>query len=230
MNTSLMDAALDDASLLAASQRGDVDAFGQLIERYHNLVCAIAYSRTGDRVASEDIAQDTFFAAWKGIRELREPAKLRSWLCGIARNLASKSHRGRRPTDDLGDHEGQLAGDNGPLDAMLTKELETAVWAALEKLPEVYREPLVLFYREDKSVKEVALGLDLTEETAKQRLSRGRQQLRDNMGDLVETTLRAGRSRKAAAAAVLAALIASGAKPALAASGASKISGGKFLL
>ena len=225
-----MDAAADDASLLAASQRGDVDAFGQLIERYHNLVCAIAYSRTGDRVASEDIAQDTFFAAWKGIRELREPAKLRGWLCGIARNLASKSHRARRPTDDIGDHEGQLAGDTGPLDAILTKELEAAVWAALEKLPEVYREPLVLFYREDKSVKEVALGLDLTEEAAKQRLSRGREQLRDNLGDLVENTLRAGRSRKAAAAAVLAALIASGAKPALAASGATtKASGSKIL-
>ncbi len=231
MTPNLMDAAVDDASSLAASQRGDVDAFGQLIERYHNLICAIAYSRTGDRVASEDIAQETFFAARKGIRELREPAKLRSWLCGIARNLASKSRRARGPTDDdVGDHEGQLAGDNGPLDAMLTKELETAVWTALEKLPVVYREPLVLFYREDKSVKEVALGLDLTEETAKQRLSRGRQQLRDNMGDLVENTLRAGRSRKAAAVAVLAALVASGAKPAAAATGASQGTGWKILI
>ena len=43
----------DDASLLAASRRGDVQAFGQLVERYHNLVTAIAYSRTGDRAISD---------------------------------------------------------------------------------------------------------------------------------------------------------------------------------
>ncbi|MDQ3338868.1 MAG: sigma-70 family RNA polymerase sigma factor [Myxococcota bacterium] len=197
----------DDRSLLAASQAGDVTAFGQLIERYHNLVCAIAYARTGDRVASEDIAQETFLAAWRGVHGLRDSDKLRSWLCGIARNLASKSLRHRKH-DDISEHEGQLAGDAGPLDAMLTKELEATVWAALSQLPETYREPLVLFYREQQSIKDVALGLGLSEETAKQRLSRGRQQLRENVGDLVEKTLHAGRPRKAAAAAVLAAIIA----------------------
>jgi RNA polymerase sigma factor (sigma-70 family) len=216
MNGTLMSPAGDDASLLAASQTGDVHAFGVLIERYHNLVCAIAYSRTGDRIASEDIAQDTFLAAWRSIHDVREPAKLRAWLCGIARNLASKSLRSRRASDDIGEHEGELAGDAGPLDAMLSKELETTVWAALEQLPETYREPLVLFYREDQSIKQVALGLGLSEETAKQRLSRGRQQLRDNVGDLVEKTLSAGRPRKAAAAAILAAIIASDGAPALA--------------
>jgi RNA polymerase sigma factor (sigma-70 family) len=217
MNGILMSVADDDRSLLAAGQAGDVAAFGQLIERYHNLVCAIAYSRTGDRVASEDIAQETFLAAWRGIRGLRDSDKLRSWLCGIARNLASKSLRHRKH-DDISEHEGQLAGDAGPLDAMLTKELEATVWAALSKLPESYREPLVLFYREQQSIKDVALGLGLSEETAKQRLSRGRQQLRENVGDLVEKTLHAGRPRKAAAAAVLAAiLVLPSAPPALAA-------------
>ena len=151
----------DDTRLLAASQAGDVTAFGQLIERYHNLVCAIAYSRTGDRIASEDIAQETFLAAWRGIHGLREADKLRAWLCGIARNLASKSLR-QRKHDDITDHEGQLAGDAGPLDAMLTKELETTVWAALAKLPETYREPLVLFYREQQSIKDVARKLAQT--------------------------------------------------------------------
>ncbi len=63
MSLSSTDTLSDDAHLLAASQRGNVAAFGHLIERYHNLVCAIAYSRTGDRIASEDIAQETFLAA-----------------------------------------------------------------------------------------------------------------------------------------------------------------------
>lgn len=212
----------EDSSLVSASQRGDVDAFGQLIERYHNLVCAIAYSRTGDRATSEDVAQETFLAAWRKIGELREPEKLRSWLCSIARNLASKSVRGRRPSDDIAEHEGEVAGAAGPLDMLLTKEMETTVWTALEQLPETYREPLVLFYREDQSVKEVALGLGLTEEAAKQRLSRGREQLRESVGSLIEKTLAAGRPRKAATAAVLAAIIALGAKESVAATTAGK--------
>ncbi|MBA3396798.1 MAG: sigma-70 family RNA polymerase sigma factor [Deltaproteobacteria bacterium] len=233
MNGSLADVAADDASLLASSRAGDVAAFGQLIERYHNLVCAIAYSRTGDRIASEDIAQDTFLAAWRGIADLRDPDKLRGWLCGIARNLAGKTLRTRRrdAIEDVDDLEGQLAGDPGPLTAMLSKELESTVWAALEKLPATYREPLVLFYREQQSIKQVALGLGLTEETAKQRLSRGRLSLRENIGDLVEQTLQAGRPRKAAAAAVLAAILAAqGSSTAMAATHATRTAGRGYVL
>ena len=53
-----------DAELLEASRRGERDAFGALIERYQGVVCAVSYSRTGDRALSEDVAQDTFIAAW----------------------------------------------------------------------------------------------------------------------------------------------------------------------
>ncbi len=207
--SSSVDATSDDASLFARSRGGDVAAFGHLIERHHNLVCAIAYSRTGDRAISEDVAQETFLAAWKGLSGLREPEKLRGWLCGIARNLAEKSTRSRRrEVVDVTTIEGELAGDQGPLSAMLTKEIETTVWAALEELPETYREPLVLFYREQQSIKQVADGLGLSEDTAKQRLSRGRQSLRESVAELVEKTLQEGRPRKAATAAVLAAILA----------------------
>ncbi len=215
----------DDAALVVASQTGDVSAFGELIERYHNLVCAIAYARTGDRAASEDVAQETFLAAWRGIGELREVDKLRGWLCTIARNLGAKSTRGTQRIESLDAHAGELAGDGGPLDAIIDKETEATVWAALERLPETYREPLVLFYREQQSITEVARGLGLSEETAKQRLSRGRQQLRDQMTDVVERTLASGRPRKAAAAAVLALIIASSKTPAMAATIATRRTG-----
>src|SRR4026208_793674 len=117
MTGSSTDVTADDAGLLAASQTGDVTAFGALIERHHNLVCAIAYSRTGDRNASEDIAQETFLAAWRGIGGVRDPDQLRSWLGGIARNLAGKTLRSRRreASEDIADLEGQVAGDPGPL-------------------------------------------------------------------------------------------------------------------
>src|SRR5262249_9316299 len=63
------------------------------------------------------------------------------------------------------------------------------LWRTLAEMPESYREPLVLFYREDRSVAEVAMKLDLTEDAVKQRLSRGRAMLREEMAALVESTL-----------------------------------------
>jgi hypothetical protein len=70
-----------------------------------------------------------------------------------------------------------------------SREEETLLWRVLAQLPENYREPLVLFYREERSVTEVATQLDLTEDTVKQRLSRGRAMLREEMATLVESTL-----------------------------------------
>src|SRR5919197_317611 len=86
----------NDAQLAAASLNGDRQAFSRIVERYQNLVCSLAYNATGSLVQSEDLAQETFITAWKELAELREPNKLRAWLCGIARNLASNSiRRGR---------------------------------------------------------------------------------------------------------------------------------------
>src|SRR5262249_33590904 len=77
----------NDADLVTESLSGNRDAFGQIVSRYQSLVCSLAYSATGSLSQSEDLAQDTFVTAWKQLRDLREPAKLRAWLCGIARNL-----------------------------------------------------------------------------------------------------------------------------------------------
>lgn len=204
----------DDADLIAASLAGGIEAFGQLVERYQSLVCAVAYSNTGDRLLSEDIGQETFLTAWSKLDTVREPDKLRSWLCGIARNLSSKAVRVRKREHLSGAEsiDSNAGDDPGPLAAAITKETEATVWQALEELPKLYREPLVLFYREDKSIKQVATGLGLTEDAAKQRLSRGRQALKDGVSSLVEQTLESSRPSKAFTAGVLA-LIGAAAAP-----------------
>ena len=52
------------------------------------MVCAVAYAATHDRALAEDVAQETFLAAWRDVASLRDPAAVRPWLCRIARNLA----------------------------------------------------------------------------------------------------------------------------------------------
>src|SRR5579872_6494080 len=79
--------ALIDGDLVGQSLSGSRDAFGQIVIRYQSLICSLAYSATGSLSQSEDLAQETFVSAWKHLAELKEPCKLRAWLCGIARNL-----------------------------------------------------------------------------------------------------------------------------------------------
>ena len=67
-----------DRELVLASRRGETAAFGALIERYQGVVCAVTYSRTGDRSLSEDVAQEAFIAAWRQLDRLRDSVKLRS--------------------------------------------------------------------------------------------------------------------------------------------------------
>jgi len=58
-------------------------------------VCSLAYCATGSLTESEDLAQETFLAAWRQLAELREPSKLRPWLCGIARLSSARNFAGK---------------------------------------------------------------------------------------------------------------------------------------
>src|SRR5258706_15459726 len=93
-----------DSELVAESLAGNRDAFGWIVARYQSLICSLAYSATGSLSQSEDLAQETFVAAWKQLSALREPEKLRPWLCGIARNLiyGALRRQGREPAHGAG--------------------------------------------------------------------------------------------------------------------------------
>ena len=204
-------AAATDADLVTQTLTGDREAFSQIVSRYQSLICAIAYSATGSLGHSEDLAQETFITAWKHLRHLREPGKLRAWLCGIARNRINNYLRreGRKPllTAEPLESLHNLAGAGPlPVETAITQEEEALLWRALERVPETYREPLVLFYREHQSVGSVAAALELSEDAVKQRLSRGRKLLQETIVAFVEGALERTRPGKAFTLAVLAAL------------------------
>ncbi|MBS0660707.1 MAG: sigma-70 family RNA polymerase sigma factor [Verrucomicrobia bacterium] len=204
-----------DADLVARARNGNRDAFGTIVERYQALVCSIAYSGTGNFARSEDLAQETFLAAWRQLGQLREPGSLRAWLCGIARQLVSNARRreGREPTAQAESLEALEAGGSPavadlppPPEVAMSREEEAIVWRALERMPELYREPLVLFYREQQSVARVAESLGLGEEAVRQRLSRGRRLLQEQVAGFVECALERSSPGRAFTLAVLAAL------------------------
>jgi len=187
-------AADNDAELVSASISGDRDAFGQIVARYQSLVCSLAYSATGSLSQSEDLAQETFVAAWRQLAGLREPEKLRAWLCGIARNLINNwlRRQGREPShraESLEEISESHSPEPLPVEQTISNEEQAILWRSLERIPEIYREPLVLFYREHQSIETVAQNLELTEDAVKQRLSRGRKMLQEQVLAFVEGAL-----------------------------------------
>lgn len=201
----------DDAELVAESLAGNRDAFREIVERHQSLICSLAYSATGSLSQSEDIAQETFIAAWKDLAALREPAKLRAWLrsivrCLIAKNFRRQQHEPIHHAEPLDDVHGAFSAEQEPVDQAISREEETILWRSLERIPEIYREPLILFYREHQSIEAVAMGLGLSEDAVKQRLSRGRKLLQEQVLAFVEGTLEQTNPGKAFTVAVLAAL------------------------
>ena len=81
-----------DAALVAACLTGSREAYGRIVERYQRLLCSLAYSSIGNLSESEDLAQEAFIEGWRKLGNLREPEKLRSWLCGILRFKVRPSH------------------------------------------------------------------------------------------------------------------------------------------
>ncbi len=231
MTTNTMSVAVNnDAELVNGTLEGNRDAFGQIVSRYQSLICSLAYSATGSLGQSEDLAQETFITAWKHLGHLRERDKLRSWLCGIARNRINSFLRreGREPirsAESLENVSETHSAEPLPPDQTISNEEQAILWRSLERIPELYREPLVLFYREHQSVEAVAQNLDLTEDTVKQRLSRGRKLLSEQVLAFVEGALERTNPGKAFTIGVLAALpatLATSAKAATLAAAAAK--------
>jgi RNA polymerase sigma factor (sigma-70 family) len=184
----------DDARLVELGLSGDRHAFGRLVARYQSPVCALAYNACGDISQSQDLAQETFILAWRRLRDLKEPAKFKSWLYGIARNLNHSAFRRqiRNPlaaAEPLNENLAANAAVSNPAEQTISKEEEGILWRSLEQIPDAYREPLILFYREHQSIEQVADVMDLSEEAARQRLSRGRKLLQEQVLAFVEGAL-----------------------------------------
>jgi RNA polymerase sigma factor (sigma-70 family) len=192
MNTLLDHPFLSDRRLIELHLDGDRDAFRQIVERHQGMVCALGLSACGNVARSEDLAQEVFIAAWKQLPGLREPEKLRGWLAGIARNMIHNAfRRAQRSPTERGEPLSPETPDAGadPRDRAVSADEHALMWNTLAGIPENYREPMVLFYREQQSVPAVAAALEISEDLVRQRLVRGRAMLTDRMAKLVEESL-----------------------------------------
>jgi RNA polymerase sigma factor (sigma-70 family) len=206
-----MSEGIHDIDLLKSCLQGHSESFEVLVGRYQSLVCAITYGATGNVNRSEELAQETFLLAWKNLHQLKDLAKFKAWLCRIARSVIQNWLRKRQR--DVVDHAAPLeaaasqsASIPVPQEVAIQEEQQAVVNQALEIIPEAYRLPLILFYREEKSTREVATLMGLNENATRQRIARARAMLKDHVATMVETTLAQSKPSKAFTAGVVASL------------------------
>lgn len=172
---------MTDERLLERASRGDEAAFLTLYEDYRDVVFRFAYRLLGSTELAEDVAHDCFLSL------LRHPARfdpsrasLKTYLLAAVRNLAMKHFRGVRGEDTLEDlaDEPRVPERRGPLNQLLDAELSQEVRRAIESLPPLQREALILFEYEELTLSEIAVVVAADIGTVKARLHRARQRLK----------------------------------------------------
>ena len=185
----------DDKELVLRAERGDTDAFSELVRRYRASVHAYVLSRVGDFAWAEDLAQEAFVAAFLGIRRLRDPRKFGSWLRSIAENLCSMWLRRTGRQERLVQRAaGKLRADPQVNDSQ--DGLGAAVLDAIAKLSPKSAAAVTLYYCDGLTQKECADFLGVSQKAVESRLHRARQELREEVIRMTEETLRCEEIRR----------------------------------
>ncbi len=160
-----------EEQLVCDAAGGDRAAFGELYNRYARMVHAIVLARVPYSNA-EDLVQDVFVSAYGKLGRLRQPAAFAGWLAAMARRRATEFYRGRR--EEAGDGR-EPTRDPGHDEALVVLDV-------IRKLPEAYRETLILRLVEGFNGAEIAQQTGLTPDSVRVNLHRGMKLLRERLG------------------------------------------------
>ena len=178
---------------MRAARKGQLAAFDRLVERYQRQATAVAYRLLNNMDDALEIVQDSFLNAYDKLASLSEPGRFGPWLLRIVSNLALNRRRARmlrkaasldavdedesdRPELSLADEQSP-----GPEAEASAKDVQRLIAKALEELPEMQRQALVLFSVEEMPQKEVAALLGCSVEAVKWHVFTARKKLKEKL-------------------------------------------------
>jgi RNA polymerase sigma-70 factor (ECF subfamily) len=174
--------AADEQFLVRAAQRGDLDAFGDLVRTHELLVYRVALRMLGSEADAEDAAQEALVKAWRSIGRFRQGSTLSTWLYRIVTNHCLNVIAARRPTVEWDDRRAADASSDPAVAAQQREEM-SQLKAAIIALPAEQRAALVLREFEGLSYDEVAEVLQISLAAVKGRIHRARLTIADELGE-----------------------------------------------
>lgn len=189
-----------DSELLRLAREGNATAFRTLVRRHDRYLYRIARSVLLDNQEAEDVVQETFIRAFKGLVDFRGRASLATWLTRITLNEALQRRRRRRHTVQFDSLQGDtharadttplVASELDPERTAAQKQIRKLLEQAIDRLPDSLRTVFVMRDVEELSTAESALLLKISQPTVKTRLHRARRMLREALGEHVRASLK----------------------------------------
>jgi len=178
----------DEAEVVTELQAGSPEAFDALIQHFHGPLFRLLCQMLGNPADAADTTQEVFLKAFRGIRGFRGGSSLKTWLYRIAIREALnqrrwwRRHQSKETSFDGDGMEDEALGagkDSGPFEACASRETQQAVRRALARLPQAFRNAVVLRDLEGLAYEEIAEVLEISIGTVKSRILRGRRALKE---------------------------------------------------
>lgn len=182
-----------DGQLIEQVLMGDRTAYSELADRYLHVLFALGYHMTGDFHLAQDIAQEAILKGYNKLSTLKDPEKFGSWIYAIARRTSIdmlRKYHVERATVEL---PVDLADPVTPDGLWDQQERRAAVWEALGKLSDTCRETAILHFMSGIGAGKIGKVLGITVSAVESRLRRAKQQLKQELSELVERTLEANK-------------------------------------
>ena len=173
----------DDGSIINACLNDEPEAFGVLVDKYKAGIFAYVFARIKNFQDAQELTQDVFLCAYQGLHKLKRYESFSFWLFRIASNQCKKWQRNqiRHPQpESIEDIDPKII-DKSSLEFHHNEIMNQSVREALDSLPDTYREVLMLYYFGDMDSKEIAESLGTSPTAIRMRISRAREQLKEEM-------------------------------------------------
>lgn len=181
---------MTDAELVRQVRNGQASAYEILVRRWSGRLVGYVHARVRAKDVAEDIAQDSFLKAYRGLPHLADPGKFGAWLLSIAHRSTLDWLKARARSEvslesmSVGkESERQLdrwySTEQAPDEVCMRQEQRELIVESIDQLPETLRQTLVLYYYQDLTYQELAEQLGVSSATVNARLTKARRMLRE---------------------------------------------------
>lgn len=170
----------DDYELIKKVLSGDNDAFSEIVNRYKNLVYSVILRMINDYEEANDISQEVFIKVYRNLDKYQPEYKFSTWIMRITTNhVIDYLRKKKQETVNIDDVDYELSSSSNPEREYIEKEQGDIFIKAINKLPDMYKMPIVLYHIKRFSYQEIADMLNIPLSKVKNRIFRGRRLLKD---------------------------------------------------